>query len=114
HHVTRVSRVQERASVESFRDCTRGCRFCQAGMITRPVRERSITGVGEMVEKALDATALEEVGLLSLSSADHSEIAPMTKGLADRYEGTQTSLSLPSTRGDAFNIAVATERTRDG
>ena len=85
--------VHERMSVEIFRGCTRGCRFCQAGMITRPVRERSITGIGEMVKTGLDATGYEEVGLLSLSSADHSEIADVAKGLADRYEGTQTSLS---------------------
>jgi len=106
--------VHERMSVEIFRGCTRGCRFCQAGMITRPVRERSITGVGEMVQRGLDATGFEEVGLLSLSSADHSEIAEITKGLADRYEGTQTSLSLPSTRVDAFNIDLANELSRNG
>ncbi|EAP97005.1 hypothetical protein JNB_20383 [Janibacter sp. HTCC2649] len=106
--------VHERMSVEIFRGCTRGCRFCQAGMITRPVRERSITGIGEMVEKGLAATGFEEVGLLSLSSADHSEIAELTKGLADRYEGTQTGLSLPSTRVDAFNIDLANELTRNG
>ena len=106
--------VHERMSVEIFRGCTRGCRFCQAGMITRPVRERSITGIGEMVERGLAATGFEEVGLLSLSSADHSEIAPLTKGLADRYEGTQTGLSLPSTRVDAFNIDLANELTRNG
>ncbi|MCY7372946.1 MAG: TIGR03960 family B12-binding radical SAM protein, partial [Spirochaetaceae bacterium] len=106
--------VHERMSVEIFRGCTRGCRFCQAGMITRPVRERSITGVGEMVEKGLQATGFEEVGLLSLSSADHSEIAAIAKGLADRYEGTQTSLSLPSTRVDAFNIDLANELNRGG
>ena len=64
--------VHERMSVEIFRGCTRGCRFCQAGMITRPVRERSITGIGDMVEKGLKATGFEEVGLLSLSSADHT------------------------------------------
>ncbi|NNM45460.1 TIGR03960 family B12-binding radical SAM protein [Knoellia koreensis] len=106
--------VHERMSVEIFRGCTRGCRFCQAGMITRPVRERSITGIGEMVEKGLAATGFEEVGLLSLSSADHSEIADITKGLADRYDGTQTGLSLPSTRVDAFNIDLANELTRNG
>jgi len=106
--------VHERMSVEIFRGCTRGCRFCQAGMITRPVRERSITGIGEMVERGLAATGFEEVGLLSLSSADHSEIAAIAKGLADRYEGTQTGLSLPSTRVDAFNIDLANELTRGG
>ncbi len=106
--------VHERMSVEIFRGCTRGCRFCQAGMITRPVRERSITGIGAMVEKGLAATGFEEVGLLSLSSADHSEIAEITKGLADRYEGTQTGLSLPSTRVDAFNIDLANELSRNG
>jgi radical SAM family uncharacterized protein len=106
--------VHERMSVEIFRGCTRGCRFCQAGMITRPVRERSITGIGEMVEKGLAATGFEEVGLLSLSSADHSEIAEITKGLADRYDGTQTGLSLPSTRVDAFNIDLANELSRNG
>ncbi len=106
--------VHERASVEIFRGCTRGCRFCQAGMITRPVRERSITGIGEMVETSLKATGFAEVGLLSLSSADHSEIGEVAKGLADRYDGTQTSLSLPSTRVDAFNVTLASELSRNG
>ena len=106
--------VHERMSVEIFRGCTRGCRFCQAGMITRPVRERSITGIAEMVDQGLKATGFEEVGLLSLSSADHSEILEVAKGLADRYEGTETSLSLPSTRVDAFNIDLANELSRNG
>jgi radical SAM family uncharacterized protein len=106
--------VHERYSVEIFRGCTRGCRFCQAGMITRPVRERSITTIGDMVENGLKQSGFEEVGLLSLSSADHSEIADVAKGLADRYEGSNVSLSLPSTRVDAFNITLANEFSRNG
>ena len=106
--------VHERMSVEIFRGCTRGCRFCQAGMITRPVRERSIEGIGAMVEQGLRATGFQEVGLLSLSSADHSEIGPITKQLADRYENEKVGLSLPSTRVDAFNIDLANELSRNG
>ena len=106
--------VHERMSVEIFRGCTRGCRFCQAGMITRPVRERSKAGIAAMVDNGLAKTGYEEVGLLSLSSADHSEIAEVTTYLADCYEGSQTSLSLPSTRVDAFNIDLANELSRNG
>jgi radical SAM superfamily enzyme YgiQ (UPF0313 family) len=92
----------------------RGCRFCQAGMITRPVRERSITTVGQMVKEGLEFSGFSEVGLLSLSSADHSEIGDICSGLAKQYEGTNVSLSLPSTRVDAFNITLAEELSRNG
>lgn len=106
--------VHERFSVEIFRGCTRGCRFCQAGMITRPVRERSLPVVKAMVENGLAESGFQEVGLLSLSSADHSNIGDIAKELADEYEGTNTSLSLPSTRVDAFNIDLANEFSRGG
>jgi radical SAM family uncharacterized protein len=106
--------IHERMSVEIFRGCTRGCRFCQAGMITRPVRERSGATVAEMIDCGIKRTGFNEVGLLSLSSADHSEIGDMAKGLADRYSDSRTSLSLPSTRVDAFNIELADELSRNG
>jgi radical SAM family uncharacterized protein len=106
--------VHERFSVEIFRGCTRGCRFCQAGMITRPVRERSIETIGKMTEAGLAASGFNEVGLLSLSSADHSEINEIATDLANRYEGTNTGLSLPSTRVDAFNVTLANELSRNG
>ncbi|HEY2441898.1 MAG TPA: TIGR03960 family B12-binding radical SAM protein, partial [Streptosporangiaceae bacterium] len=106
--------VHERYSVEVFRGCTRGCRFCQAGMITRPVRERSQATITSMVEKGLAASGFSEVGLLSLSSSDHSEIHEIARGLADQYEGTNIGLSLPSTRVDSFNVTLADELTRGG
>jgi radical SAM family uncharacterized protein len=106
--------VHERFSVEIFRGCTRGCRFCQAGMITRPVRERDPATIQRMVADGIRDSGFEEVGLLSLSSADMHGIGALAKDLADRYEGTATSLSLPSTRVDAFNVTLADELTRNG
>lgn len=112
--VPNTETVHERFSVEIFRGCTRGCRFCQAGMITRPVRERRPATVQKLVEEGVRNTGFGEVGLLSLSSADHSAIGPIARNLADTYTGTTTSLSLPSTRVDAFNITLANELARNG
>ncbi|MBA2725437.1 MAG: TIGR03960 family B12-binding radical SAM protein [Actinobacteria bacterium] len=106
--------VHDRLSVEIFRGCTRGCRFCQAGMIARPVRERSAESIDKIVASAVEQSGLPEVGLLSLSSADHSEILELVTKVADRYEGTNTSISLPSTRVDAFNVRLAEELARGG
>lgn len=106
--------VHERFSVEIFRGCTRGCRFCQAGMITRPVRERRPETIQKLVEEGVRDTGFEEVGLLSLSSADHASIGSIARNLADAYEGTVTSLSLPSTRVDAFNVTLSNELARNG
>ena len=106
--------VHERFSVEIFRGCTRGCRFCQAGMITRPVRERRPETIEKLVEDGVKDTGFNEVGLLSLSSADHSAIGAVARDLADTYEGTTTSLSLPSTRVDAFNVTLSNELARNG
>ena len=74
-----------------------------------PVRERSIETIGAMVENGIRMSGFEEVGVLSLSSADHSEIGEVAKDLADRYEGQNVFLSLPSTRVDAFNVTLADE-----
>src|SRR6201998_757341 len=83
-------------------------------MTPRQVRERSISTVGSMVAKGVAASGFDEVGLLSLSSADHSEINEIAVDLADCYEGSNVGLSLPSTRVDAFNVTLADELSRNG
>ncbi|MFV2038839.1 MAG: TIGR03960 family B12-binding radical SAM protein, partial [Acidimicrobiales bacterium] len=100
--------VHDRLNVEVFRGCTRGCRFCQAGMITRPVRERPADQVRTMIQAGLERTGYDEVALTSLSTADFSGIeAVVADTIADPANCGQVSLSLPSLRVDAFTVGLA-------
>ena len=104
-----IETVHDRAVVETFRGCTRGCRFCQAGMIYRPVRERKKETVKRIAEKQLSSTGHEELSLLSLSTSDHSEFEEMAVDLMDMCKDRNVSLSLPSLRLDSFSFKVLDE-----
>lgn len=101
--VPNVEVVQERVSVEIMRGCTRGCRFCHAGMVNRPIRERSVTEILETLESGLAQTGYEEVSLLSLSSSDYSQILPLIEGLRGLLERRNVNISLPSLRIESFS-----------
>jgi radical SAM family uncharacterized protein len=102
--------VHDRLNVEVFRGCTRGCRFCQAGMITRPVRERPAAQVQQMIANGLERTGYDEVALTSLSSADYSGIAEVVSDtVRSSSAGRPVSVALPSLRVDAFTVGVAAE-----
>ena len=100
--------VHDRISIEVMRGCTQGCRFCQAGMITRPVRERSPEKVVEIAQQLARSTGMDEISLLSLSTADHKGALPMARGVRDTV-GTpmRVNISLPSSRADAFNVELS-------
>lgn len=102
-----VETSQDRLSVEILRGCARGCRFCAAGMTSRPVRERSANTILAAATQGLALTGLNEVSLSSLSSTDHSQIAQILRRLAQRYANTDIKVSLPSQRLDAFGVSMA-------
>jgi radical SAM superfamily enzyme YgiQ (UPF0313 family) len=100
--------VHDRLNVEVFRGCTRGCRFCQAGMITRPVRERPAQQVLDLVRDGIARTGYDEVSLTSLSTADFSGIESLVSSITDPQGSTaDVAVSLPSLRVDAFTVATA-------
>ncbi|HHS98426.1 MAG TPA: TIGR03960 family B12-binding radical SAM protein, partial [Chloroflexi bacterium] len=105
--VPNVSVTHDRAVIEIQRGCTRGCRFCHAGMVTRPVRERPLEEVLEAVDAILAQTGYEEIALLSLSSADYSRIGELVEALTQRYADRHLSISLPSLRIESFSVDLA-------
>ncbi|MGM0471759.1 MAG: TIGR03960 family B12-binding radical SAM protein, partial [Bacillota bacterium] len=99
--------VHDRINLEVARGCARGCRFCQAGMIYRPVRERSVNRLKELTSELIDQTGYEELSLTSLSTSDYSAIKELTEDLVDEYSKLQVGLSLPSLRADSFSLDLA-------
>jgi len=105
--VPSVDIVQDRLGLEIMRGCTQGCRFCQAGYWYRPVRELDPADVAKATKAFIDEAGWSEVGLLSLSSADYSQIEPLVACLAPELAKTKVSISLPSLRAEAFSIGLA-------
>jgi len=101
-----VDVTHNRIPIEIQRGCTRGCRFCQAGMITRPVRERPVEEIVEAIERGLGETGFEEVALLSLSSSDYDEILPLVREMSRRFAGRHLNISLPSLRIETFSVEL--------
>lgn len=101
--------AHDRIMMETFRGCTRGCRFCMAGMIYRPVREKSKDTIMESIDKLVKNTGYEEISLTSLSICDYSDIQNLVYSLIEKYKDDKVSVSLPSIRVDAFSVELINE-----
>jgi len=105
--IPNIKPVHDRYAVEIMRGCARGCRFCQAGFIYRPVRSRKAEGLIEQSIEGLENTGYDEISFLSLSTSDYKELTKLIKGILDSNRGEKLSVSLPSMRLDSFNIDIA-------
>jgi radical SAM family uncharacterized protein len=101
--------VHDRAMLEIFRGCSRGCRFCQAGMIYRPVREKSVARLEKLARDIINYTGYGEISLTSLSTSDYSALRELTEILTDEFRRCQVGISLPSLRIDAFSLDLASK-----